>query len=78
MIGTGACHIRTVCAIAQAQAKDNLVSPAIERFAALGNWGAHPSNEERDLHVMLRGLHGLELSTYDIKLQVQARLCYRN
>lgn len=46
--------------------------PAIAAFASLGAHGAHPNNEERDLHVWLKGLHGMQLDVYFTTVQIEA------
>jgi len=74
MIGSGKSDIRTVVSIAQSQVEDGPVPPAIEAFASLGAWGAHSSNEERDLHSWLKDLHGITLEVYYTTLKIQAKV----
>ena len=72
LIGSGKAHISTVASIAQAQNKDSRPVPAVAAFASLGSYGAHASNQERDLHRWLRNLHGSTMELYytDFKLEV--------
>lgn len=72
LIGCGKTHISTVAALAQAQNKDSRPVPAVAAFASLGSYGAHASNQERDLHRWLRNLHGSTMELYytDFKLEV--------
>ena len=71
MIGSGRSHIRTLTTVAQAQLEDSGTVPeAIQLFASLGNYGAHPQNEERDLHRWLRRLHNLPLEIYTFPMRV--------
>ena len=72
MIGAGKSNVRTVVSIAQSQLRDGPVPPAIECFASLGSYGAHPSNEERDLHRWLQGLHNITLSVYYTTMRIEA------
>jgi len=74
MIGSGKSNIRTVVSIAQSQVEDGPVPAAIEAFASLGAWGAHASNEERDLHAWLKDLHGITLEVYYTTLNIQVRV----
>lgn len=74
MIGSGKSDIRTVVSIAQSQVEDGPVPPAIEAFASSGAWGAHSSNEERDLHSWLKDLHGITQEVYYTTLKIQAKV----
>ena len=64
----------TVASIAQAQSKDSQPVDAIAGFASLGSFGAHGSNQERDMHRWLKNLHGscLELYYTAFELEVVA------
>lgn len=61
MLGSGQAHVRTVVSLAQAQLEDGFDGhgeppTAIQAFASLGSFGRCSSNEERDLHRLLRDL----------------------
>lgn len=71
MIGSGRSHIRTVVSIAQAQSLDQEPTPAIKAFASLGTFGKNSSNEERDLHIWLSRIHGIEVQVYHVDFTVQ-------
>lgn len=72
MIGSGKSNISSVVSVCQSQMKDGPVAPAIAAFASLGAHGAHTNNEERDLHVWLKGLHGMHLDVYFTTVQIEA------
>ena len=70
MIGSGKAHVRTVVGIAQAQCKDGEPPLAVQAFASLGSFGRNNTKEERDLHVWLRNLHGINLEVYYFPLRL--------
>lgn len=74
MIGSGECHISTVVSLAQSQLQDcgGTIHPMIRGFASLGNFGASPQNEERDLHKWLGNIHDINLEVYNVPFLLDA------
>lgn len=71
MIGRGQANISGVTDLARAALHDCVgsdASRALDALASCGQYGNHPSNEERDFHTWTRGMCGLELEPYTIML----------
>lgn len=62
-----------VAGISRANLADmgDAVPDAVRAMASLGGWGAHPQNQERDLHKWVHKLHNLNLETYDVVMNLQ-------
>jgi hypothetical protein len=74
LIGTGGSHVNGAHDLVQTVRDDGFDNPALATFASCGAYGRHDANTERDLLRWLRGLWGVHLEPYEIKLQLQAWL----
>ena len=74
LIGTGGSHVNVAHDLVQTVRDDGFDNPALATFASCGAYGRHDANTERDLLRWLRGLWGVHLEPYEIKLQLQAWL----
>ena len=70
MLGTGRAHVSEICELARSNVQDGLPSESLVAFSSLGANGAYTSNQERDLHRWLRGLFGMELTTYKVPMKL--------
>lgn len=68
MVGCGRAAVAEVCDISRANLADGHVSEAILGLSSLGGFGAHASNQERDLHRWLKGLHSMTLEPFEVPL----------
>lgn len=72
MLGTGRAHVAEICELARANVQDGIPSEALRSFSSSGNHGAYEANQERDLHRWLRSLWGVQLTTYDVEMELTA------
>ena len=72
MIGTGRASVSEVCDLARANISDGLPSEALAAFASLGSGGMHSANQKRDLHRWMHSLFGMDLTTYKVKMTLNA------
>lgn len=74
MVGSGKASIASIAEISRANVADmgSMVPEPVRALASLGSWGSHTQNQERDLHKWLKGLHQLNLQTYDVDIQLEA------
>lgn len=74
MVGSGKASLASIAEISRANVADmgSMVPEPVRALASLGSWGSHTQNQERDLHKWLKGLHQLNLQTYDVDIQLEA------
>jgi len=70
MVGCGRSSVADICDISRANCADGVTSAALHRLKSLGATGAHSSNQERDLHVWLKGLHGTRLQPFKVPMEL--------
>ena len=70
--GTGACSAAAAGALARAVVAESgpNAAPSMCAVARIGTDGRHPSNAERDLQVLLRGMLGIAVESYEINIMV--------
>ena len=68
MIGSGRASIAEICEISRANVADGSKAEAIHSLKSLGSGGRHQSNQERDLHRWLEGLHSMRLKPFTVEL----------
>lgn len=68
MVGCGRAGVAEVCDISRANLADGHVSEAIVGLSSLGGFGKHESNQERDLHRWLKGLHSMTLEPVEVSM----------
>lgn len=76
MVGSGRVSVATAAELSRANFADSggTTPVAVQALASLGPLGAggdHPQNQERDLHRWVKGLHSLDLETYDVEMELQ-------
>ena len=57
MVGTGRSSVADICDISRANCTDGVTSTAFHYLKSMGAGGTYLSNQERDLHTWLKGLH---------------------
>ena len=70
MVGCGRSSVADICDISRANCADGVTSAALHRLKSLGATGSHSSNQERDLHVWLKGLHGTRLQPFKVPMEL--------
>ena len=68
MIGSGRASIAEICEISRANVADGSNAEALHSLKSLGAGGKHQSNQERDLHRWLEGLHSMRLKPFTVEL----------
>ena len=68
MIGTGRAAVSEVAEISRANIHDGVAHEAIRGLGSLGGFGKHKSNEERDLHRWVQGLHNMSLTPFEVSM----------
>ena len=68
MIGSGRAAIGEICDISRANVADGVQSEALQGLSSLGNSGKCESNQERDLHRWVKGLHSMTLEPFHISM----------
>ena len=70
MVGTGRSSVADICDISRANCADGVTSTALHYLKSMGAGGTHLSNQERDLHTWLKGLHGTRLEPFRIPISL--------
>ena len=70
-IGKGSSTVTAAARLARQMGKDNMHCPAVATLGTLGASGKYEQNLERDLHRWTRGVHGVHLEPYKIKLPLE-------
>lgn len=68
MVGSGRASVAEVCEISRANIADGSTSQTLLGLKSLGGDGKHESNQERDLHRWVKGLHSMRLEPFFIDL----------
>ena len=68
MIGCGRAAVSEICEISRANLADGAGSEAIAGLGPLGGFGKHQSNQERDLHRWVQGVHSMTLVPYEVTM----------
>ena len=71
LVGRGTANVSTAASIARTAVDEGLKVPALERLAKVGACGEFDNNAERDVHRLLKGLWGMDVEPYDIRLHLQ-------
>ena len=67
-VGKGTCDVSYASDMARAMVRDGCAPQVVEQLAAIG--GKWDQNRERSLHTWLKGLYGLHIEPYYLKLQL--------
>lgn len=68
MVGCGRAGIAEICDISRANLADGLRTEAVCGLSSLGGHGKHLSNQERDLHRWVKGLHNMTLEPFEVSM----------
>lgn len=68
MVGCGRASVAEVCEISRANVADGASSAALHGLKSLGGEGRHESNQERDLHRWVKGLHSMQLEPFHVEM----------
>lgn len=68
MVGSGRAGVAEICDISRANIADGATNEALLGLCSLGASGQHESNQERDLHRWLKGVHSMTLEPFDVPM----------
>lgn len=72
MLGCGRASVAEICDIARANLRDGTGSAAVECIASLGGFGQFEANQARDLERWVKGLYGVDLEPFNVKMTLNA------
>jgi hypothetical protein len=68
MVGSGRAAVAEVCDISRANVADGAKHETLLGLSSLGGFGKYESNQERDLHRWVKGLHAMTLEPFEVTM----------
>ena len=68
MGGSGRAAVAEICDISRANVADGAKNQALLGLSSLGDFGKHESNQERDSHRWVKGLHAMTLEPFEVPM----------
>ena len=68
MVGSGRAAVAEICDISRANVADGAKNETLLGLSSLGDFGKYESNQERDLHGWVKGVHAMTLEPFEVPM----------